>query len=279
MKKHNQKTGFTLIELLVVISIIALLVAILMPALSKARESARRIKCEVQLSNWGKAIFMYQGDNDDKLMKTVTRWGGRAYPHYISSVPIPNSDGEWNLHGINPYIEAFGQDYTRDGKVNEMVTCPSCSPEYMETWVKKINFPFHNFAEIAYSYFGRIDLIPDNQLSANARHHLTGNMLTQQKLLMAEILNLDGSDSAYRYNHGKNGWSWNERVGIGLTNRNAALSPNPQATGRSRLFGDGRVEWKNINIQENLPTAADRYEDLWDGPDSGWIGQGDVDYF
>ncbi|AQQ09287.1 PilD-dependent protein PddA [Sedimentisphaera cyanobacteriorum] len=60
----HYKKGFTLIELLVVISIIALLMAVLMPALGRARESARIIVCKSNLRQYGLAIQMYTSSND-----------------------------------------------------------------------------------------------------------------------------------------------------------------------------------------------------------------------
>ena len=63
-KQSKARHGFTLIELLVVISIIALLLSVLLPAMSKARESGRFVICKSGLKQYGLAGFMYLDDND-----------------------------------------------------------------------------------------------------------------------------------------------------------------------------------------------------------------------
>jgi prepilin-type N-terminal cleavage/methylation domain-containing protein/prepilin-type processing-associated H-X9-DG protein len=63
----TKEAGFTLIELLVVIAIIAMLMAILLPVLSRSRESAKRTACSSQCRQIGLAIANYAGDYDSKL--------------------------------------------------------------------------------------------------------------------------------------------------------------------------------------------------------------------
>lgn len=63
----NNRTGFTLIELLVVIAIIAILAALLLPALSSAKEHALRTSCRNNIHNLLLTTIMYAGDNQEKV--------------------------------------------------------------------------------------------------------------------------------------------------------------------------------------------------------------------
>jgi len=65
----KNKKGFTLIELLVVISIIAVLMSIMMPALAKVREQAKKTVCMTNLKQWGTIFAMYTNGNDNKFMQ------------------------------------------------------------------------------------------------------------------------------------------------------------------------------------------------------------------
>jgi len=67
----DKRKGFTLIELLVVIAVIALLMAILMPALNKANRQAKMVVCQSNLRHWGTVFAMYTGDNDDHFQDRV----------------------------------------------------------------------------------------------------------------------------------------------------------------------------------------------------------------
>src|ERR1700683_2698299 len=67
----RRKRGFTLVELLVVIGIIALLISILLPALSKAMRAANVIACASNMRQLGQYMFMYANDNKGTLPPIV----------------------------------------------------------------------------------------------------------------------------------------------------------------------------------------------------------------
>ena len=76
----RQRAGFTLIELLVVISIIALLIALLLPAIKRAREYARRTICATNLRGAGQTLYQYAQDHHGSFMPM---WSdGQPFPNF-----------------------------------------------------------------------------------------------------------------------------------------------------------------------------------------------------
>ena len=159
------KRAFTLIELLVVVAVIALLIAILLPSLGRAREKARQTICVGNLRNMGIAMVMYYQNNNFRFpsiggnMETDTdwiAWRANEWKNLASPAPVPNVA----TRGIGPYLLSSPTSV-------KILFCPSDDPNntrvfafsYLLNWMTSSeNLPTGNGVPAGLS-FGNVNAI------------------------------------------------------------------------------------------------------------------------
>ena len=117
-RRKTNRLGFTLIELLVVISIIALLAAILLPALAKAREAGKRAVCSSNLKQVMTASIMYAGENDDIFP-------GNEFTAYSADII------DWNMVPRTSWAKSL---YPTLSNVWEVYACPAAKKRIEPAW-------------------------------------------------------------------------------------------------------------------------------------------------
>jgi prepilin-type N-terminal cleavage/methylation domain-containing protein/prepilin-type processing-associated H-X9-DG protein len=129
--RRRQLPGFTLVELLVVIGIIALLISILLPSLSKARETANRAKCASNLRQMGQAMQLYANENNGAFPRTQYD-GAKNMRGAIADVTLDNTH-------VDPFAAApaptapnivsmeFWMLLRTQDMVSAVLTCPSAN--------------------------------------------------------------------------------------------------------------------------------------------------------
>jgi prepilin-type N-terminal cleavage/methylation domain-containing protein len=193
-RKSVCRKAFTLIELLVVISIIALLLSVMMPALNKAKESARIMICAAGMNNMGKVAFLVDVEHR-QIPRTLTIYpdcsdanppamGQRFYsrPDCFNDVPSDFDNGLWKYTGLP--LDSWVA-YGMDEDLNQFL-CPS------DRWL----FPFYEHAE-----WGRQmskegnEVLPRNQDRANPGNASFGFNGGYRCLSFSSYAWVGGSDS------------------------------------------------------------------------------------
>jgi len=196
MNRMKEKHGFTLIELLVVVAIISLLVSILLPSLTKAKELAKSAVCTANLHQIGLIAFMYLNDNDGVFTTTggvCGFWGDNniddsntsdnnsALEKICRTGDLRNNEGEWF-----PYDSPLSTDAPRP--YVPLLRCPATSGAYWDEGGYAVN-GVSTTADVGYvaSLYawlkipaGKLDTIP-NPSHCFLFSEVVGNFLTSPR--------------------------------------------------------------------------------------------------
>ena len=154
-KRASHVIGFTLIELLVVISIIAVLIAILLPALSNAREVSRSAYCLNQLRQISVLGTVYMQDSDGHFTSSIF-WKKTDYIKTINGEPKPRPGMiQWLVPGREPAGDTLltcpslqavlpaSDQYNRNRSINFYMTCDYAeqysAPNYIPLTITRLN--------------------------------------------------------------------------------------------------------------------------------------------
>ncbi|QNN22086.1 type II secretion system protein [Planctomycetales bacterium ZRK34] len=243
-----RRSGFTLIELLVVVSIIALLVAILLPALSHAREQARRVVCATNLRQIAQLSILYTLDNQGILPSGVGRrvpnaiTVKRKYPFHDNSP----SDSDFNWSEAFATVGLLGPDRMQVAGDSSGVLRPmppgfwDCPSRDYKTkwWYDGVGSDYYPSVIMGYNYFGGIK-----------------RWFTQWQGTLSE------SDSRSPWNLRTAGSTWvlatdgtmkiNGQWGAGGDRYKGMpahpADPNPWPAGHNQAYTDGSVNWIDFN--------------------------------
>ena len=184
---------FTLIELLVVIAIIAILASMLLPALSKAREKAKTIKCASNLKQISLGFDFYCSDYDEFYPQSYS--GGKAfYFHIYPYVKKKFNQTTWNA--VQPFYCPSAPHFTRGSGINGTYLTNYMMNTYLSGQRSSSNFPMNYVitGDPKHCKRTKVTMPSQNFLLGENRSGMTsiGYMLQPKQMTYLGVNDLDG---------------------------------------------------------------------------------------
>lgn len=240
-----QRAGFTLIELLVVIAIIAILAAMLLPALGNAKEKARRVQCISNLRQQGLACALYLEDNADRFPNvqnipdlTYYSWGGKQG----NEVPVTGNQ----LRLLNPYIGKSGLVTTNEAGAARAFLCPSDNGAKAGVWYDRLPTVFDNHGS-SYLYNASAN---SNDGSKGLMFRKVSDIRNPVKIILADdfafncYFGYDSFGAVFQYMY------WHNKTKLGYGNV---------------LFVDGHVSYLQVTHDAPDFRRGSTWSFVWDG--------------